>query len=517
MSFANAPTHTAPPSGEHRNASEFDASAWIGKEIAGRYRVIELIASGGMGAVLAVEHLRLRHRLALKILLPDFEDHAVVQERFEREALAMAQLDHPNIVAALDFGELPDGTSYMVMPLVRGSSVRGLIEKQGPLPWRSACLIASQVADALAAAHADEIVHRDLKPDNVLITTEDDGSYRATILDFGIARVRNAGRETPAPERLRTLTRVGVVMGTPGYMAPEQGAGQAVTAAADLYALGALLWEMISGRPLFDDALDYTGILTQQLTAVAPEPVLSPGTEPLPESLTELLAQLLAARAEDRPATASLVRDRLREAAYAGTNRAMAQGIEAATTGLDPVWKKRLPVALAVAALLVMGSGVIGMGLGYALGSTEEHDDPEAIAAEEAAVLEEAPAEELAANTPAPTPGAALGADSPLVRQLLHASSASDRRAAARALLAMGDRLPDWVRAVAEYEGATGCTQRRTAVDGIVAVRHPSATAALERTVSASRRGCGTFGQRDCYSCFRPAAERGLRTLQGQP
>ena len=109
------------------------------------------------------------------------------------------------------------------------------------------------------------------------------------------------------------------------------------------------------------------------------------------------------------------------------------------------------------------------------------------------------------------------GAETPLVRQLLNSSSSSDRRAAARALLASGDELPAWVRAVAEYEGASGCTQRRTAVDGIVAVRHPSATAALERTVNASRRGCGTFGARDCYSCFRPAAERGLRTLQGLP
>jgi hypothetical protein len=349
----------------------------------------------------------------------------------------------------------------------------------------------------------------------VLITTEDDGSYRATILDFGIARVRSAGRETPAPERLRTLTRVGVVMGTPGYMAPEQGAGQAVTAAADLYALGVLLWEMISGRPLFDDVLDFTGILTQQLTVVAPAPMPPPGTDPIPDELSALLAQLLAARPDDRPASASMVRDRLREVAYAGTTRALAHGDrnEAASTQLHPVWRKRLLVALAGAVLFVFGSGVVGMGLGYALGSTEEHDDPELIAAEEAAVIEdaEAPAE-VAAVAAGP-----VGAETPLVRQLLNGSSSSDRRAAARALLASGDELPAWVRAVAEYEGASGCTQRRTAVDGIVAVRHPSATAALERTVNASRRGCGTFGARDCYSCFRPAAERGLRTLQGLP
>lgn len=509
MSIATAPTQTAREAGEPHNASEFDASAWIGREIDGRYKVIELIASGGMGAVLAVEHLRLRHRLALKILLPDFEDHAVVQERFEREALAMAQLDHPNIISALDFGELPDGSSYMVMPLVRGSSVHGLIEKEGALPWQSACLIAAQVADALATAHADEIVHRDLKPDNVLITTEGDGSYRATILDFGIARVRNAGRETPAPERLRTLTRVGVVMGTPGYMAPEQGAGQAVTAAADLYALGALLWEMVSGRPLFDTDLDFTGILTLQLTEKAPPPARPEGREPAPPELRALIQQLLSARPEDRPASASDVRDRLREMAYAGTTRGGVTQSHATEEGgkLPPVWRQRLLAGGAAALMFSITLGVLGMGLGYALGSSEEHEDPEVIAAEEAAIEEAAPEE--APNTPAEA-----DADSPLVRQLLHASSGSDRRAAARALLASGDELPTWVRAVAAYEGASGCTERRAAVDGIVAVRHPSATAALERTVNASRRGCGTFGTRDCYSCFRSAAERGLRTLR---
>ncbi|MEZ4326719.1 MAG: serine/threonine-protein kinase [Polyangiales bacterium] len=511
MSMATAPTQTAREAGEPQNASDFDASEWIGREIDGRYKVIELVASGGMGAVLAVEHLRLRHRLALKILLPGFEDHAVVQERFEREALAMAQLDHPNIISALDFGELPDGSSYMVMPLVRGSSVHGLIEKHGALPWQSACLIAAQVADALATAHADEIVHRDLKPDNVLITTEDDGSYRATILDFGIARVRNAGRETPAPERLRTLTRVGVVMGTPGYMAPEQGAGQAVTPAADLYALGALLWEMVSGRPLFDEALDFTGILTQQLTSAAPRVAIPADREVVPAALEALLAQLLAARPEDRPASASLVRDQLREIAYAGSARGSLP-MSAPVAGQDAlpaVWRQRLAMGGAVALMFALTVGVVGLGLGYAMGSTSEHDDPEAVAAEEAALEEEV------AEAPDPTPGTDEIVASPLVRQMLHANSASDRRAAARALRASGDALPDWVAAVAAYEGASGCTERRAAVDGIVAVRHPSATASLERTVNASRRGCGTFGTRDCYSCFRGAAERGLRALRG--
>ena len=156
--------------------------------------------------------------------------------------------------------------------------------------------------------------------------------------------------------------------------------------------------------------------------------------------------------------------------------------------------------------------GVLGIGLGYAMGSGAENEDPEAVAAEEAAVAEEV-AE--AANEDEAPAGATDSAESPLVRQMLHSHSGSERRAAARALLASGDALPMWVSAVARYEGASGCTARRAAVAGIVAAQHPSATGALERTVNASRRGCGTLGMRDCYSCFRSAAERGLRTLRG--
>lgn len=533
MSIATAPTQT-PRANADANSSmtpldvvegEFDGSAWIGREIDGRYRVLKLIASGGMGAVFAVEHLRLRHRLALKILLPDFEDHTVVQERFEREALAMAQLDHPHIASALDFGELPDGTSYMVMPLVRGSSVTDLIEAQGALGWRNACLIAAQVADALSAAHADEIVHRDLKPDNVLVTTEDDGSYRATILDFGIARVRSAGRETPAPEKLRTLTRVGVVMGTPGYMAPEQGAGQPVTYAADLYALGVMLWEMVSGRALFDDALDFTGILTAQLTTEAPEALAPAHAQPIPAALQELLKTLLAARAQDRPASASGVRDKLREIAYSGARtshlpddldttgvypQAVAPG---APLGLPLVWRKRLLIAAASALVMLFVSGMVGMGLGYALGASDEHDDPEALAAADA---EEAAEGAEGASAEAALPGGDSDGDlhATLVRQMLDGGRASERRTAARALLASGEDLPDWVQAVATYEGASGCSARRAAVQGLVDANHPSATASLERTVNASRRGCGAFGTRDCYACFRSAAERGLRSIR---
>jgi hypothetical protein len=269
---------------------------------------------------------------------------------------------------------------------------------------------------------------------------------------------------------------------------------------------------------MFPEDLDFTGILTQQLTSAAPPVDVPAERESAPPALDRLLAQLLSARPEDRPASASSVRDQLRELAYAGTGRGSLAhapaGASAAAAGaaLPPAWRQRLAVGGAVALMFALTLGVLGMGLGYALGSSDEHDDAEAMAAAETAVEEEAA--EASAEGEAPA-GSGDPTENPLVRQLLHSSSGSERRAAARALLASGDALPMWVSAVARYEGASGCSERRAAVEGIVAAQHPSATAALERTVNASRRGCGTLGMRDCYSCFRSAAERGLRTLRG--
>ena len=137
----------------------------------------------------------------------------------------------------------------MVMPLVPGESLRDELQRRGAFPWAEACAIGAQVADALAAAHEAEVVHRDLKPDNVMCARRLDGAIRATVLDFGIARVRSLDAADPdRMSRLRTLTHVGHVMGTPGYMAPEQATGQSVDERTDLYALGLVLYEMVTGR-----------------------------------------------------------------------------------------------------------------------------------------------------------------------------------------------------------------------------------------------------------------------------
>ena len=220
-----------------------DAASWIGRVIDGRYRIDRVLGQGGMGAVFVAEHLTLAKPVALKIILPQLAGDAELAQRFAREAMVSAKLEHPHVASALDYGTLAEGGAYLVMQLARGRGLRAWLH--GRADPRTAIAIGAQIADALGAAHAHGIVHRDLKPENVIVE-ERDGGLHARVLDFGIARVADAAKGD-AP-----LTRLGTVMGTAGYMAPEQAVGEAVDARADVYALGVILWELVAGKTLFD-------------------------------------------------------------------------------------------------------------------------------------------------------------------------------------------------------------------------------------------------------------------------
>jgi serine/threonine-protein kinase len=222
-----------------------------------------------------------------------------VVARFEREAVAAARIEHPNVVAASDFGKLEDGSFYLVLEYVDGKSLRELL-LEGPLPVARAVAIARQTALALSAAHGADIVHRDLKPDNVMLLPLPDGADHVKVLDFGIARVAN-----PSGKDVTHLTRVGVVMGTVAYMSPEQATGQPVDGRTDLYSLGVMLHEMLSGRQPFDAELP-SQVLARQL--VEPPPPLPAGTPP---ALEKLVNDLMAKSPADRPQTAREVLDRL--------------------------------------------------------------------------------------------------------------------------------------------------------------------------------------------------------------
>jgi serine/threonine protein kinase len=290
---------------------------WIGRIIDDRYQVMELLAEGGMGAVYRAKHLKLLKDVALKVIRPEFAGDGDIAARFAREAMATARFEHPHVASAIDFGTLPEGGAYLVIQLVRGHSLTTLLETDGRFLWTRAVEIGAQIADALSAAAAQGIVHRDLKPDNIIIERRDDGGDLVKILDFGIARQTRDSIPAPlAPKGAprKQLTRDGAIVGTPGYMAPEQAMGERANFSADLYALGVVLWESISGQPLWD-AEDLSGMVMRQLKEPIPSLRERFPEDDIPEELDQLLSQLMAVSPKARPAHAGIVRDTLRQLA----------------------------------------------------------------------------------------------------------------------------------------------------------------------------------------------------------
>ncbi|HEY0136814.1 MAG TPA: serine/threonine-protein kinase, partial [Nannocystis sp.] len=311
---ATVAEHLAAASGALASAGERPPQEWIGRVIDERYRIVEILGEGGMGAVFVAEHLKLRKQVALKTIRPEFASNSQAEARFAREALATAQIDHPHVASAIDFGHLPEGGAYLVIQLVRGVSLAAHLDTHGRIAWATAATLGAQIADGLAAAHAAGIVHRDLKPDNILIETRDDGRLHAKVLDFGIAHVAEVtsadASGASANSLSQPLTRMGAILGTPGYMPPEQAVGEAVDARGDLYALGVILWECCTGRRLWQGE-SVIELVTCQLGSTPPTLQQELGSQ-VPEALSELVASLLAASPSKRPEAAGPVRDALR-------------------------------------------------------------------------------------------------------------------------------------------------------------------------------------------------------------
>ena len=234
-----------------------------------RYRVGRELARGGMGSIHEAEDLRLSRTVAVKQLLTP---GAAAKSRFEREALITARLQHPAVVPVFDFGELPSQRPYYAMKLVEGESLHRVIERAQTLEARLALLPHMvTVVEAVAYAHSRGIVHRDLKPDNVLV-----GAFGETVvIDWGLAKELGSSDETLPPDASpphETLTQLGTVMGTPGYMAPEQAEGAGVDARADVYALGAMLYHLLAGHPPYPDLGDAR--VLAEVRARPPAPLL---------------------------------------------------------------------------------------------------------------------------------------------------------------------------------------------------------------------------------------------------
>ncbi|MBI2373623.1 MAG: protein kinase [Deltaproteobacteria bacterium] len=288
---------------------ESESDPLIGATI-DRYVIVDRLGAGGMACVYRATHQALGKDFAVKVLFGEMAADRAVAERFRREAQAAGKIDHANIVQVIDYGTTAAGLTYMVMEMIHGRSLAKAISEDGPFPPERIIDVAHQIATGLSAAHDKGFVHRDMKPGNVMLVPIEGGKELVKILDFGLVRVMNQ----PSGADSGRLTKTGHAMGTPYYMAPEQIRGEEVTAQSDLYALGAVMYEMISGRPPF------MGSLTEVLVKHATE-----RPEPLPPlgGLERLAEDLLEKVPSDRPASAQHVLQTLEQIAeVGGTNPA---------------------------------------------------------------------------------------------------------------------------------------------------------------------------------------------------
>jgi serine/threonine-protein kinase len=265
-------------------------------EAVGNYTITAPLGSGTMGVVFRAEHVRIARTAAIKVLNPELARNTEALQRFFTEARATSLIRHRGIVDVFDCGVDATGRPYIVMEHLVGETLADRLRRTPCLPWTAACGIARQVADAIAAAHDNGIVHRDLKPDNVFLVrdpADPESASAVKVLDFGIAKLLAADAAK--------LTMRGMVLGTPEYMAPEQcGGEEEVDARADIYALGCILFEMLTGEPPFI-AESVPELFAAHMFRAAPS--IGERVEGLPAWLADLVMGLLAKERGDRPAS----------------------------------------------------------------------------------------------------------------------------------------------------------------------------------------------------------------------
>ena len=433
-----------------------------------------------MGAVFVAEHLNLHKQVALKVVRAEYAGNREVLARFAREALAGSRIDHPSVVAALDYGSLEEGGAYLVMPLVLGKCLTDIFLERGRLPWPEAVELGAQIADALAAAWDKGFVHRDLKPDNILVEPREQGGPLARVIDFGIAKLahlsgagRGAGAAGPA------LTKEGAIMGTPGYMAPEQALGRTATHAADLYSLGVVLWEALVGQPRWTgDSVQE--ILRAQLRETRPSVREACPDAAVPMALDRLVERLVSVRPEERPETARDVRDQLREIIrHAGVAPTRAVSMPARVTSKSPSRRRAWSVLAGTALIVAMLGGFIVL-------APLEPSDGDALTAAES--LPSGLAAEL----------------EPVLYVLVHDDSRVAREAAARRLLKQGvGALPEYVEKLARLELARSCTDKKAVLGSLLRLGDARARAGWNRLSSEPKTGCGPRKDQDCLACLR--------------
>jgi eukaryotic-like serine/threonine-protein kinase len=330
-----------------------------------RYRLEQRLAAGGMGTVYEATDERLGRRVAVKLLKEELAGDPRFVERFRREARAVAGLSHPNIASVFDYGA-EDGRDFIVMELIEGQDLAELL-RSGPLEPNRASDIAKQSCDALAHAHAAGIVHRDIKPGNIIVSDSD----RVKVTDFGIAR---AIGDT-------TLTATGSVLGTAHYLAPEQASGENVGPAADQYAMGVVLFEMLTGKVPFAGSSPI-GIAMRHVSDAIPAP--SSIVPKVPATLDEVTATATAKNPSERYPDISAMASALRAGTLTGPLAAGAAAIDPAATAppadssgtrvMPPAggWSPRRAGRGALAALAILALVVLGLVAGRLLSAPDE-------------------------------------------------------------------------------------------------------------------------------------------------
>ncbi|MBT8492445.1 MAG: protein kinase [Deltaproteobacteria bacterium] len=262
----------------------------------GDYEITGVLGEGGMGTVYSAVHPLIGKKAAVKVISAGLCQDANAVNRFIQEARSVNHIGHPNIVDVFNFGRLDDGRSYFIMEWLQGQDLAERLFEDEPVELRESILILAQVADALEAAHKNGIVHRDLKPENVFLIDVHGQKSLVKLLDFGIAKL--AKGNVPMAS-----TRTGMMMGTPGYMSPEQARGKDIDHRTDIYALGALAYIMMTGQPPFeaDNAMDL--VMMHLSNEVPPPKDINPE---VPDALGDLILALLAKEADDRPTIAEL-------------------------------------------------------------------------------------------------------------------------------------------------------------------------------------------------------------------
>ena len=335
----------------------------IGAVIADRYHVIEKLGEGGMGQVYLVEHVKMGRKCALKVMHSGMVKDVDAISRFNREAANASRIAHANVAAVYDFGETPDGIIYLAMELVDGVPLTRVIEETGGLPPRRAAEITRQTAEALAVAHDMGIVHRDLKPDNIMVCRTREGGDLVKVVDFGIAKA--------AGNTAQKVTKTGSVIGTPDYMSPEQLAGDPLDNRSDVYALGLVAFNMLTGAlPFPSDSAQESLIMRltdkpKSLSELRPDIHWPPEVQRVMDKALEREAALRYQTAiefgRDLPRAIDQMEDKRPRARTPVTGEpAPATRVAPATQVAPPKRKTALPMVGGIAALLLVSAALYG-------------------------------------------------------------------------------------------------------------------------------------------------------------